>query len=122
MPCPPLHNELFICLCEYSAGEFVFSCWEFVFRRSHCFPVLTPLSLSTLLSTINCLSFVVFFGMAAFLTLLYLSCVRGVVYLELGVVEELFKYFFSNSRMAAELRFAFWKLGCLIRLCKSHSL
>ena len=95
---------------------------NFFFRRSHCFPVLTPPSLSTLLGTINCLSSVVFFGTAAFLALLYLSYVRGVAYLELGVVEELFKYFFSNSRMAAELRFAFWKLGCLIRLCKSHSL
>ena len=28
VPCP-LHNELFICLCEYSAGKFVFRCWEF---------------------------------------------------------------------------------------------
>ena len=87
MPCPPL-LELFICLC--GTGEFVFSCWEFCFScRSHCFPVLTPPSLSTLLSTINCLSSVVFYGMAAFLALLYLSCVKGVAYLELGVVGEL---------------------------------
>ena len=69
--------------------------------------MLTPLSLSILLSTNNCLSFAVFFETAPFLALFNSSCVRGVVYLELGVVEELFKYFFSNSQMAAELRFAF---------------
>ena len=63
------------------------------FGRSHCIPVLTPQSLSTLLSTINCLSSAVFFGTAAFLALFNSSCVRGVAYLELGVVEELFKYY-----------------------------
>ena len=96
----PLHNELFIYMYfyEYSAGEFVFCCWEFFFHRSHCIPVLTPPSLSTLLSTINCLSSAaVFFRMTALLVLFNLSCVRGVAYLELGMVEELFKYFFSNS-------------------------
>ena len=64
--------------------------------------MLTPLSLSTLLSTINCLSSAVFFEMAAFIAMFNSSCVQGVAYLELGVVEELFKYFFSNSRTAAE--------------------
>ena len=42
--------------------------------------------------------------MAAFLALFSSnsSCIQGVAYLELGVVEELFTYFFSNFRMAAK--------------------
>ena len=68
------------------------------FRRSHCFPVLTPLSESESFHTFKHL------GTAAFFALFnsYSSCVREVAYLELGVVEELFKYFFSNSQTAAE--------------------
>ena len=101
MPCP-LHNEL-LYLCEYIAGKFVFHCWEFFsVGHRHCFPVLIPLSLPTLLSTIKCLSSAVFFGTAAFLALFNSSCIRGVAYLKLGVVEELFKYFFTNSRTATE--------------------